>query len=48
MNASRDTTDSVPYLVHQDFLKQIRELTDMCDYLVLNLASEGAQASGIQ
>ena len=48
VNASRETTESVPYLTHQDIVKQIQELTDMCDYLVINLSSDGARPAGIQ
>ena len=49
VNASRETANSVPYLTHQDFIKQIRDLTDMCDYLVLNLtAPSGSMPSGLE
>ena len=48
INASRETTDSVPYLTHMEFVKQIKELTDMCDYVVMNLASESVQSAGLQ
>lgn len=40
--------DSVPYLTHQDFIKQVRELTDMCDYLVINIATDGAKSNGLR
>ena len=48
IEANRDTAESVPYLTHQDFLKQIKELTDMCDYVVINLSVDGAKTSGLE
>ena len=49
VNASRETVNTVPYLTHQDFVKQIRDLTDMCDFLVLNLtAPSSAMPSGLE
>ena len=47
IEASQDTVDSVPYLTHQDFIKQVRELTDMCDYVVINIATNGAKSNGL-
>lgn len=44
--ANQETQDSVPYLTHLDFVKGIRELTEMCDYVVLNL-TEDISSSGI-
>ena len=43
---SIQTAESVPYLTHLDFSKAIRELTDVADYAVLNLARD-AHSSGI-
>ena len=40
------TAESIPYLTHMDFFKCIRELTDVADYTVLNLAQD-THASGI-
>lgn len=49
VNASRETANTVPYLTHQDFIKQIRDLTDMCDFLVLNLtAPSSSMPSGLE
>ena len=42
IEANSDTLDSVPYLTHQDFQKQIAELNDLCDYIVVSLSSGGA------
>ena len=41
-----ETQLSVPYLTHTDFEKNIKELTDLCDYLVINLC-EDSSTSGI-
>jgi len=41
IEANQDTIDSVPYLTHQDMCKQIKELTDLCDYVVVSLSSGG-------
>jgi hypothetical protein len=38
--------NSVPYLAHLDFLKGIKEFNELCDYVVLDLATE-ANSSGI-
>lgn len=35
-----DTLESVPYMAHMDYTKQIKELTDMCDYVVIDLAGD--------
>lgn len=49
VNASRETAHTVPYLTHQDFVKQIRDLTDMCDFLILNLtAPSTSMPSGLE
>ena len=37
---SRTTADSVPYLTHLDFTKSVRELNDIADYVVVNLADD--------
>ena len=42
-----DTQDSIPYLTHQDFLKNIKDVTDFCDYAVINLCND-KQSSGIR
>ena len=47
VRASIETAESVPYLTHLDFSRAIRELTDVADYTVLNLAQD-AHTSGIQ
>ena len=44
---SRTTADSVPYLTHLDFTKSVRELNDIADYVVLNLADD-VKSSGVQ
>lgn len=36
--------NSVPYLSHLDFVKGIRELTELCDYVCLDLSSNTASA----
>jgi phenylacetate-coenzyme A ligase PaaK-like adenylate-forming protein len=41
IEANHDTLDTVPYLSHQDFAKQVRELSDYCDYVVVSLSSGG-------
>ncbi len=48
IEANKETVESVPYLTHQDFVKQIKELTDMCDFVVLNLSTNKENYSGIQ
>ena len=45
--ANLDTQDSVPYLTHQDFSKSIKELTDFCDYAVINICHDKT-SSGIK
>ena len=42
-----DTQDSIPYLTHHDFLKNIKDVTDFCDYAVINLCND-KQSSGIK
>jgi hypothetical protein len=42
-----DTQESIPYLTHQDFLKNIKDFTDFCDYAVINLCND-KQSSGIK
>ena len=46
VRASIETAESVPYLTHMDFAKAVRELTDVADYTVLNLARD-THASGV-
>ena len=43
---SLETAATVPYLTHMDFTKAIRELTDVADYTVLNLAKD-TNTSGV-
>ena len=38
--------DNVPYLTHMDFVKGVRELNELCDYLAIDLTHD-IQASGI-
>ncbi|CDW86567.1 dihydroorotate dehydrogenase [Stylonychia lemnae] len=46
VQANLDTQRSIPYLTHTDFTKNIRELNDLCDYVVLNL-TEDANSNGL-
>ena len=49
LDLNKDTAIAVPYLAHLDFTKQIREFSDMLDYVVLNLAPiEGCDSAGIK
>ena len=48
LEANQDTLDTVPYLTHQDFVKQIKEMTDLVDYAVVNLTSHDALPAGLQ
>ena len=45
--ANLETQESVPYLTHLDFGRSIKELTEFCDFVVLNL-SEDLETSGIK
>lgn len=45
--ANLETQESVPYLTHSDFVKNIKELTDFCDYAVINLTHD-KNSSGIK
>lgn len=45
IEASRDTIDSVPYLTHQDFQKQIAELTDLVDYVTICISRGGSKGA---
>ena len=47
VRASIETAESVPYLTHLDFSRAVRELTDIADYTVLNLAKD-THSSGIR
>jgi dihydroorotate dehydrogenase len=47
VQANMDTQESVPYLTHSDFTRCIKELTDFCDYIVLNLCAD-KQSSGLK
>ena len=47
IEANRDTVETVPYLTHSDFVKQVHEFTDLCDYLVLSLSADSEMPSGL-
>lgn len=47
VQANQETIDSVPYLTHLDFVKGVRELNELCDYVAIDLTSETGSA-GIQ
>ena len=47
VEASRDTADTVPYLTHQDFCKQVRHTVDMCDFVTVNLTSIDPLPAGV-
>ena len=47
IQANLDTQSSVPYLTHQDFIRNIKDLTDFCDYAVINLCND-KNSSGIK
>lgn len=47
VQANLETQNSVPYLTHQDFQKCIKELTDFCDYVTVNLCHD-KKSSGIK
>lgn len=38
--------DSVPYLTHLDYVKGVRELNELCDYVSIDLTCNGT-SSGI-
>lgn len=38
--------DSIPYLTHLDFVKGVKELNELCDYVALDLTHD-AKSSGI-
>ena len=40
VKAQYETMLSVPYLTHLDYARQVRELTEFVDYVVLNLSEE--------
>ena len=45
--ANKETVNSVPYLTHLDYVKGIKELTEIADYISLNIANNTV-ASGIK
>mgnify|MGYP006120602547 CR=1 FL=1 len=45
--ANLETQQSVPYITHTDFTKGIRELSEVADYVVLNLTYD-LSTSGLQ
>ena len=46
IKAMRATVDSVPYVTHFDYIRQVKELTEFADYAVINL-EEDIDSSGI-
>ena len=40
IKALKTTIDSVPYVTHYDFTRQIKELTEFADFVVINLAED--------
>jgi hypothetical protein len=36
--AAEQTINTVPYLTHLDYVRAVKELTEIADYLVINLA----------
>ena len=48
LEASQDTLNTVPYLTHAEFVKQIKELIDMCDFVSIDLTTNGAKQSGLE
>jgi len=46
IQANQDTMDSIPYLTHLDFVKGVRELNELVDYVAVDL-SHDAQSAGI-
>ena len=47
IQANLDTQSSVPYLTHQDFIRNIKDLTDFCDDAVINLCNDKS-SSGLK
>lgn len=47
MQPSQEILNSLPYLVYSDFVKQIQELHELCDFLVVDL-SEFTDKQGIK
>jgi len=35
-------------MTHQDFVKQIKDLNDLCDYLVVDISDQKAQSNGLK
>ena len=48
LEASRDTAETVPYLTHQDFCKQLKQAVDMCDFVTVNLSSHDPLPAGLE
>eukprot|EP00347_Sterkiella_histriomuscorum_P008738 403343941 len=46
--ASPQTIRSIPYLTHNDYSNQVRDLIDLCDYLVVNISEDRQQAGIVQ
>jgi len=46
LQASKEIMTSTPYLTHLDFVKGVREFTELADYAVINIANF-VQTSGI-
>lgn len=45
VRANQETIDSVPYLTHLDYVKGVKEMAEVCDYVALDLTQ--TQSSGI-
>ncbi len=48
LQANPDTADNVPYLTHQDFIKGVKELNELCDYVALDLTHDRESAGVAQ
>jgi hypothetical protein len=46
LQATREVLKSAPYLTHLDYVKGVREFSELADYVVINIANH-AQTSGI-
>jgi hypothetical protein len=46
LQANQETLDSIPYLAHLDFVKGIKELNELCDYVSIDLTHD-LQSAGI-
>lgn len=39
LQASKEVMQSAPYLTHLDFVKGVRDFTELADYAVINIAN---------